>query len=182
MNLWKSILVILSIVILSCGIKNYLIYLWHDSAFYWFISPSVFGEHSLYVTPVFLEKIYRFHNWIGETAQSFILHFYNDRLEVFLILIIAPIAEELLYRGPLFFLKNHLRSSIWWGLAVVFSLIFAHSHGLYGIALLPLFVLGMGCSWLVKVSKHFWPCIVLHFLYNFHTFSFSLYQSLFWGE
>ena len=182
MNLWKCILISFSIVTLSCAIKTYLIYLWHDSSFCWLLCPSIFGKNSLYVTPIFLENLYEFQIWIGKTAHSFILHFFNDRLQVFLILIIAPVVEEILYRSPLFFLKNYLGNYIWWGLAVVLSAIFAHSHGLYGISLLPLFVLGICCSLLIRVSKLFWPCIMLHFLFNFYTFSFSLYQSLFWGD
>ncbi len=182
MKLWKCILISFSIVTLSCAIKNYLIYFWHDSSFSGLICPSVFGKHSLYVTPIFLEKFYTFHTWIGTTAHSFILHFINDPLQVFLILVVAPVVEEILYRSPLFFLKNNLRNFIWWGLAVALSAIFAHSHSLYGLALLPLFVLGMCCSWLIKISGRFWPCIMLHFFFNFYTFSFSLYQGLFWGD
>ncbi len=182
MKLWKYILISFSIVTLSCAIKNYLIYFLHDSFLSGLICPAIFGKHSLYVTPIFLEKFYEFHTWIGNTAHSFIHHFFNDPLQVCLTLIIAPVVEEILYRSPLFFLKNNLRNSIYWGLAVVLSAVFAHSHSLYGLALLPLFVLGMCSSWLIKVYERFWPSIVLHFLFNFYTFSFSLYQSLFWGD
>ncbi len=182
MNLWKCILISFSIVTLSCAVKNYLIYFVHDSLLGSFLCPSVFGKHSFYVTPIFLENLYEFQNWLENTAHSFILNYYHDQLQVFLLLVVAPVVEEIFYRSPLFFLRNYLGNYVWWGLAIVLSALFAHSHGLYGVSLLPLFVLGMCCSWLIKSSKSFWPCIFLHFLFNFHTLSFSLYQSLFWGD
>lgn len=182
MKLWKCILVSFSIVLLACAAKNYFVYFWHDVSFFGLLCPSIFGTHSLYVTPTFLVYFYEFQSWLERTAYSVFLDYFDDQLQVCYLLIIAPLVEEILYRGPLFLLRNCLNSKIWWGFAIVLSAIFAHSHGFYGIALLPLFVLGMCCSWLIKDFKSFWPAIMLHFLFNFYTLSFSLYQSLFWGD
>ncbi len=182
LNIWRSIFIAFSIVVLSCAIKNFLIYIFHESSVSHLISPSFFGSHSLYVTPGFIEWFYDLQSWIALTVNSFVLNFYNDRLHLFLTLFYVPIVEEIIYRGPLFLLKDKLRSSIWWSLACLLSAIFAHSHYLFGLALLPLFSLGICSTWLLKRFHRFWPCIVLHFLYNFYIFSYTLYQSLFWGD
>ncbi len=182
MNLWKSIFIAFSIVILSCAIKNCLVYTFHNTEISHLISPSLFGTHAIYVTPIFLEKFYTLQIWISLCVNSFVFNFFNDRFHLFLTLFFAPVFEEVLYRGPLFLLRDKIRSPIWWLLAGLLSAIFAHSHALFGLALLPLFTLGICCSWLLKRFHRFWPCIILHFLYNFYTFSFTLYQSLFWGD
>jgi membrane protease YdiL (CAAX protease family) len=181
-NAWKNILISFSIISLACAIKNYFIYLWGDTSFFMYFSPAIFGSHNYYITPDFIKILYEFQRWIVVSAHSLVEFFFNDKYQIISILLIAPVAEEIIYRLPLFVLKNCLTNYIYWSFAITINLIFAHSHGLYGISLLPLFVLGMCCSWLIKVEKVFWPCFTLHFLYNFYSLSFLLYQSLFGGD
>ncbi len=182
MNTWKNILISFSIVSFACAIKNYCIYLWSDSSYFVYFAPSFFGEHSFYITPYYIEILYDFQKWVVTITNSLGATLFNDQYQVLSILLIAPIAEEIIYRLPLFTLKSYLNSYIYWAFAVTLSSIFAHSHDLYGISLLPVFVLGMCCSWLIKVEKVFWPCFALHSIFNFYSLSFSFYQSIFGGD
>jgi len=179
---WKNILISFSLICFACATKNYIIYLWGDSSVFVYFSPSILGSHNFYITPGFIEYFYEFQKWIIEVIHSLVTLFYDDQYYIFSILLIAPFTEEIIYRLPLFALKNSLNNSIYWSLAVTLSAIFAHSYDLYGIALFPLFILGMCCSWIIKVNKAFWPCLILHFLYNSYSLSFILYQSLFGGD
>ena len=182
MNVWKNIFICFALVALSCALKNYFIYLWGEFSFFRYFSPAVFGVHNFYITPNFIEFLYEFQRWIIESIQSLAALFINDKYQVLSILILAPFTEEIIYRLPQFTLRNYLGRYIYWSFAILLNAIFAHSHDLYGISLLPLFVLGMCCSWIIKVNKVFWPCLALHFLFNFYSLSFVLYQSIFGGD
>ena len=182
MNAWKNIFICFSIISLSCALKNYFIYLCGGSSFFLYFSPAVFGDHNYYITPNFIEFLYELQRWIIEAIQSLASIFFDDKYQILSILIIAPFTEEIIYRLPQFALRNYLGKYYYWSFAIILNAIFAHSHDLYGISLLPLFVLGMCCSWLIKEKKVFWPCFALHFLFNFYTLSFYLYQSLFGGD
>ena len=179
MKVWKNIFICFSIISLSCALKNYFIYLWGDSSFFRYFSPAVFGGHNFYTTPNIIEFLYELQRWLVEAIQSLAANFFDDKYQILSILIIAPFTEEIIYRLPQFTLSNYLGRYVYWPFAITLNAMFAHSHDLYGISLLPLFVLGMCCSWLIKEEKVFWPCFTLHFLFNFYSLSFSLYQSLF---
>ena len=182
MKEWKNILISFSLISFACAIKNYIIYIFNDSSFFAFFAPSVFGTHNIYITPNFINYLYDFQRWTITASHSLVSIFFNDQYHIVSILLIAPFIEEIIYRSPLFFLEDYLNDYIYWFFAIILSAIFAHSHDLYGISLLPLFMLGICCSWIIKVNKVFWPCFALHFLYNFYSLSFVLYQSLFGGD
>ena len=182
MKEWKNILISFSLISFACAIKNYIIYIFNDSSFFAFFAPSVFGTHSIYITPDFINYLYDFQKWTITAGHSLVSILFNDQYHIVSILLIAPFIEETIYRLPLFYLKDYLNDYIYWSFAIIFSAIFAHSHDLYGISLMPLFMLGICCSWIIKVNKVFGPCLALHFLYNFYSLSFVLYQSLFGGD
>ena len=179
---WKLIFICFSMAMLSCAIKNYMIFLWHDSHLCVLLCPSFFGNTHTVNVPAFVEIFYGLQQWIGNTLYSFILKFIDDPSQIILVIFVAPIVEEILYRGPLFYLKSYLDNYSWWSLAIVFAVLFTYSHSLYGISLFPIFILGLCCSWLIKVSNVFWPTVILHILFNFYSQSFLLYQSLYWVD
>lgn len=77
--------------------------------------------------------------------------------------IVAPIAEEVFFRG---YLYAGLRRSLghWQGL-VSSSLIFALIH-LTPSVIIPIFLMGVIFAWLYDRTDSLWPCIVLHGLMN----------------
>ena len=87
-----------------------------------------------------------------------------------------------MYRGPLFLMESRIGRYIWWFLAIFLCVIFALSHRITGLSLLPLIVLGLTSSWLILKTGRFWPSFALHFLYNFQAIALPFYQSLFFGD
>lgn len=84
-------------------------------------------------------------------------------LSILLVVIVAPLAEEMLFRGVLL---SALGSR--WGLGialVVQAIVFAAYHFTPWL-LVPTFVLGLACGWLTQRRGSLWPAVVLHALYN----------------
>lgn len=170
-----------AIVLLSCAAKNYLTYFLNGTVLCEFLCPSAFGR-DVYTQPVILNKLYEIQFAIREGAQDYINLFFDDNLNLFSIIIVTPLIEETIYRSPLFFFRRYSRTLIWWIVAVILTILFVLSHTSRGLALLPLFVLGLSASWLIKVTNRFWPALALHFLNNFYFFSITLYQTFLWGD
>lgn len=85
--------------------------------------------------------------------------------ELFTAAVVAPVCEEILFRG---FLFNGLRARLGtWGAAIVSSLIFGglHYYSWFGIATIALF--GMLACWVFVRTGSLWPGILLHALSNF---------------
>jgi uncharacterized protein len=80
-----------------------------------------------------------------------------------LTVLIAPLAEEILFRGILYtFLKQHThRQLALWGTAVLFAGI----HLNFGV-LLPLFFLALVLAMLYEWTDNLLACIVVHSLFN----------------
>ncbi len=79
------------------------------------------------------------------------------------LVIIAPIAEEVLFRGYLF---GKLRKYVpLWLAILVTSALFAAVHGQWNVAL-DVFVLSVVMCLLRVVSKSLWPTILLHMMKN----------------
>jgi membrane protease YdiL (CAAX protease family) len=88
-------------------------------------------------------------------------------LALVLILIVAPFAEEMFFRG---FLFHGLWSRIgFWpaafGSGLFFALIHVNSSDLIGLVV-PFTIIGMLLAWLVKRTGSLWNSIAVHFLFN----------------
>ncbi len=86
--------------------------------------------------------------------------------QIVLAAIIAPVFEELLFRG---FLFTSLRSRFnVWIAALVSSLIFAGMHFYSWPALISIAVFGMAMCWLYQRTRSLWPGILFHAFMNLH--------------
>lgn len=173
--IWLRVLACLALVFLACGLKNYLIYLSSGTALCPYLCSSVF-EVKYSISP--LEHLFTAQTWMEKKFQGIIALFFIDKWNLFTSLAFAPVIEELIYRGPLLLTRRLLHNSLWWLLGIGLSGIFALSHGRSGLALMPLFVLGICSQWLIFKTHRFWPSISLHFLHNFFFSSVLIYQSL----
>jgi membrane protease YdiL (CAAX protease family) len=176
-SIWLRILACLAIVVLSCGLKNYLIVIFSDTALCPYLCSSVFGVDLFFSFPL-IGQIFQAQIWALEKLQSIIDLILIDRWKIATSFVFAPVFEELMYRGPLFLTKRLANNFLWWLMGVGLSLLFALSHGRSGLALFPLIILGICSLWLISTTRRFWPSIVLHFLHNFFFLSILVYQSL----
>jgi membrane protease YdiL (CAAX protease family) len=81
------------------------------------------------------------------------------------IVVLAPIAEELFFRG-FFFAGLRSRWSLWPS-ALLSGAIFGLVHAPTGpTAAIPLAGLGVGLAWLYNKTGSIWPCMLAHFLNN----------------
>jgi membrane protease YdiL (CAAX protease family) len=166
--------------ILSCALKHYLISAIHTSDLCSYLCPSFLPGDSI-IFPIFFEKLFALQSWFLHLGQNLLNINGSTKNLIFSNLIMAPLIEESMYRGPLFLMKHKIGCYVWWFLALFLCLIFALSHRNSGLSLLPLFVLGLSSSWLILKTERFWPSVVLHFLYNFQVIAFPFYQSTIFG-
>ena len=100
---------------------------------------------------------------VQEIGFSNLVHGYEYILAFLTLVIIAPIAEEMIFRG---YLYGKLKKRIpWWGAAVITSVLFGLAHGQWNVAV-DTFVLGMFLSLLREVTGSLWPAIFLHMIKN----------------
>jgi len=82
--------------------------------------------------------------------------------------LIAPVAEEMLYRG--FLLLSFFNSRLWfWGAAAISSLLFAFMHNPTSLNLLfhaPYFIMALGFAVALRYTGSLWVPIGLHVLKN----------------
>jgi hypothetical protein len=84
---------------------------------------------------------------------------------VALIGVLAPISEELFFRGMVFS-GLRLRYSLW-PAAIISGIIFGLPHVLTGpLAAIPLSGLGVALAWLYERTGSLWPCIFAHMVNN----------------
>jgi hypothetical protein len=105
--------------------------------------------------------------WQGDRAPAFVL-------SALVVVLVAPFAEELLFRGL------GIRALAFAGSAVavvVTSLAFALVHGLL-VAVPSLGIFALGLAWLRIRSESVWPAFVAHAAYNFVGVLAALYISL----
>ena len=87
--------------------------------------------------------------------------------------ILAPIVEEIFFRGFLF--QGFRQKYGWIAGALISSVVFAIGH-LDPVALFPTFILGFLLAYMYHRSNSVWPGIILHFLVNAFGFC-SLYAA-----
>jgi membrane protease YdiL (CAAX protease family) len=81
------------------------------------------------------------------------------------IVVLAPFAEEVFFRG-FFFAGLRTRWSVWPS-ALLSGVIFGVVHAPTGpTAAIPLAGLGVGLAWLYDKTGSIWPCMLAHFLNN----------------
>lgn len=79
--------------------------------------------------------------------------------------IIAPVFEELMFRG---FIFTSLRNRIGpWAAALISTSIFAGLHFYSWLGLLSVAIFGLAMCWVYQKTRSLWPGIIFHALYNF---------------
>ena len=178
---WKYVLICLAVAALTCAAKNFLSLLVADTFLCPLLCPSLFAGTAPWL-PTPLSAWFELERSTGRLLQEFLLADVHDPYRLLPGLLFAPLAEEGLYRGPLYLLRERIRAVPWWAAAVLLAALFALSHQTRGLALLAPMVLGLAAAWLIARTGRFWPCIALHFLFNFLFISIRVYQSLFWAD
>lgn len=176
-TVWLRILACLAAVVLVCGLKNYLIVIVSGTGLCAYLCPSYFDLELFFSYPTFAQLL-EAGNWAQETFQQAFNRLVMDQWELGTSLLFAPVFEEVVYRGPLYLIRRLSHNALWWLIGTGLTLVFALSHGRYGLVLLPLIVLGLCSLWLIATTRRFWPSIALHFLHNFFFSSVRIYQSL----
>jgi membrane protease YdiL (CAAX protease family) len=86
-------------------------------------------------------------------------------LAVLMIALLAPVAEELFFRGFVF-AGLRTRWSLW-PAAITSGLIFGLVHAPTGITtVVPLAALGVALCWLYDRTGSLWPCVIAHMINN----------------
>jgi len=101
----------------------------------------------------------------------------NVALLIFTGVILAPIIEEIFFRG--FVYSGLLQKYSWKAAALISSFLFAVVH-MQLVALIPTFLMGLVLAYLYHRSKSIWPGIILHLIVN--SFAFGMIYLLIWME
>lgn len=101
--------------------------------------------------------------WNSDLTSVFGPNAAGFALSVLLVVVIAPVVEELVFRGVL---QRAFEAR--WGPRIAIAL----GAGLFGAyhftawLFVPTFVLGLAAGWLADARESLWPAIALHALYN----------------
>lgn len=107
-------------------------------------------------------------NQVQDTGFNDLFHQFEFGLAFLMLVIIAPLAEEILFRGYLFgkLLKNNI--PVWISILIT-SILFALVHAAWNVGI-DVFALSVVLCLLRVVSKSLWPSILLHMMKNFVAF------------
>lgn len=180
-SIWLRVLACLAIAVTACGLKNYLAVIVSGTAWCPYLCPSVFPVELFFSFPL-PEWLFETQRWTQGKLQGFADLLFVDPWNLATSLVIAPVYEELVFRGPMFFTRGLVKNFLWWFIGISLAIMFALSHGRNGLALFPLLVFGICSLWLIATTYRFWPSIALHFLHNFFFSSALLYQSSLVGD
>lgn len=103
--------------------------------------------------------------------------------DLILAAVIAPVFEEIAFRG---FLFTSLRNRIGpWAAALISTSIFAGLHSYSWMGLLSVAIFGLVMCWVFQKTRSLWPCIIFHAIGNFEItlscwYSYSL-ETLSWS-
>jgi len=175
------ILLCLCGVFLSCALKNYLIFFLNGTIYCEYLCPSALGR-DVFSQPELINHLYKMHHAVVDAAEYYLISFFNDSFNLFSVVFAIPLIEESIYRGPLYLSKRYSDNPLWWVTGILLVILFTFSHDRGGLALLPVFVLGLSSWWLILVTRKFWPSLTIHVLYNFFFYSISFYQVALLGE
>jgi membrane protease YdiL (CAAX protease family) len=99
----------------------------------------------------------------------------QDMMVVFLMaftaVVVAPICEEIVFRGYLYGAAKRFVGSL--VSSITTGLVFSAAHGSM-VSMLPLFVFGMVLAWLYEQTGSIWAPIAVHFLFNGATVTIQL--------
>jgi membrane protease YdiL (CAAX protease family) len=84
-------------------------------------------------------------------------------LVVFVLLILVPVSEEMLFRGIAYVALRDRFGKIW--ALPLSAVLFAGLHGMV-FHFIPIFFLGLGLAYLYERTRSLIPCIIAHFLIN----------------
>jgi membrane protease YdiL (CAAX protease family) len=175
------VLACLAVVMIACAVKNYLTLILSGTALCPHLCPSAFPSERFFEFPL-LELVFETQRWAQEESQALVDLIVRDPWNLATTLMFAPAYEELVFRGPLFLTRGRIPRPLWWSAGILLSVLFTLSHGRSGLALLPLFALGLCGLWLISTTHRFWPTLALHFLHNFFFTSALLYQAAWYGD
>jgi membrane protease YdiL (CAAX protease family) len=85
------------------------------------------------------------------------------------LVILAPLYEELLFRGFVF--RGLAKATSYWPAALASSALFGIAHAQLNLAI-DTFLVGMVASWLVWKTNSLWPAILLHGIKNLIAYIF----------
>lgn len=104
---------------------------------------------------------------VQDTGFSGLTHQYEYILAFLTLVVLAPVAEEILFRG---YLLGKLRGHVpLWIAVLIVSLLFAIVHGAWNVGI-DVFALSIVLCLLRIVTKSLWPSILLHMMKNFIAF------------
>jgi len=128
------------------------------AAFFWVIPVTLFATYSVsYVNEIV------FHPEEQDIVQAFPPTTGGIALFAIVAVVMAPLAEELYFRGFLF--TGFANSWGWgWG-AVVSATVFSLAHTQLTL-FFPLFALGFGLAWVYRHTGSLWTSITLHAVFN----------------
>jgi len=136
---------------------------WSDIA----VAPAGFIVYMLISAALFIVVAYIFPSLDLNQVQQVGFEGINQKYQYYLafitLVIIAPVAEELMFRG---FLFTKLRQSFsFWPVAIVVSIAFGAIHGAWNVAI-DTFALSMIMCILRERTGQIWSSILLHMLKN----------------
>lgn len=152
--IWLRILALLALVFVVCGLKNYLVFLVSGTSLCPYLCPSALGIEPIYAYPV-IREIFAVQSWVHAKLQLVPDLIARDPYKLATVLIFAPVVEEAVYRGPLYLSRHKATSITWWVVGVLLSVLFAFGHGKSGLALVPVFMLGVCSLWLIAMTQRF---------------------------
>ncbi len=165
------------------ALTSLMMYGWQVTAAWWFSlrraagrSPALWGLRRprrgfVWSIPLALGAVYALtfvHDLVVQPEQQPIIREFprtGAGLALFILVavVMAPVFEEIVFRGFLF--RGFANSWGWWWGALVSSTIFGLAH-LHLDVFVPLAGLGFALAWIYRRTGSLWPCIVLHALFN----------------
>ena len=109
----------------------------------------------------------------GEQVFQLFGQLENPLAFIFVGAVLAPLCEEVFFRG---FLFNGFRKTYGWKKAGLLSSAFFSLAHLDPVALIPTFILGCLLAYLFHKSNSIWPGIIIHFLVN--SFGFCMIYAM----